>query len=53
MGFYMNQGEDIQEWVTKKIRALSDRCAYTCISIEKMPITVHFKGYQEDNKTII
>lgn len=51
----MNQGADVWEWVAKNIKALSNRCAYTCIFIEKMPITVHFRDYQEllDNKTII
>lgn len=45
MGFYMNQGADVQEWVTEKIRSLSDRCTCLWISIEKIPITVYFKGY--------
>lgn len=42
MGFHMNPGAVVQEWVMEKIRALNDRCAYACITMEKMPITAHF-----------
>lgn len=44
MEFYMVQRADVQEWITEKIRTVSDRCA---LSIEKMCTTVLFKGFQK------